>query len=125
MMVNSIIKKPVSRKKQSNRFSLRLKHPRAISICASLTKEQMLSSYLERLILRDSLTIGKDKKSLSEYKQKLLDEIKVEKQTIDTEIKRLKALKESHIFSLQKQLEEVNKFIEKMGEENESSERKI
>ena len=114
-IVNTIIKKRVPRKKQTNKFSIRLKHPRTISICAGLTQKQMLSSYIERLILRDSLTIGKDKKSLLEYKKKLLDEIKVEKQTINTEVKRLNALKESHISSLQKQLEEVNKFIEKWG----------
>lgn len=109
--INTMIKQPTKRVNK-NKFSIRLRHPRAVSICNTMVKEQKLSMYLERLVLRDSLTVGNDIKSLKDYRKKLIDEIRIEKQAIDTEIKRLKSLKENHILSLQKQLEGVNKIIE-------------
>jgi hypothetical protein len=112
MIGTNMVIKQVTNNKQKNKFSCRLKHPRAVAICNQMKRDSKLSKYIERLILRDSLTIGTDKKSLSEYKKKLMDEIRTERNIIDTEIKRLKALKESHIYSLQQQLEHVNKLLE-------------
>lgn len=122
-LVDTVVKQPTN-SVQKNKFSVRFKHPRAISICSQMVKSQRLSKYLERLVLRDSLTIGDDIKSLLEFKKKLIDEIKVEKQAIDTEIKRLKALKESHILSLQSQLEGVNKIIENKEDKSDKNTRK-
>ena len=114
--------KQPTKKVHKNKFSVRFKHPRAIAICSKMVREQKLSKYIERLVLRDSLTIGDDKNSLNEYKNRLIDEIKIEKQAIDTEIKRLKSLRESHILSLQSQLEGVNKIME---DKNDKKSRKL
>ena len=102
-------KRPLQR---SSKFSFRVKHPRAIGICKELTLGKRLSSYIERLILMDSLSLPDSKEQLLKYKKRCLEQIRIEKGIYQEKKNKWKAEKTSVITDLQEKVEEINKLLE-------------
>jgi len=95
------------------KFSFRVQHPTAIKICTKLTENRALSEHIENLLLRDSLSIPDTPSGLKEYKKNILEQIRVERELANEEIRRLKENKAYKLKALVEKLENVNAQLER------------